>query len=86
MSYDRTLDHRKKSSSGKVQERVAYNDYGTDFGFLLEQTNSVPTHIRNLQLLMTEMLKTKSDLNLPFMMDSFMERNISYNLRHSNDI
>ena len=53
MSYDRTLDHRKKSSSGKVQERVAYNDYGTDFGFLLEQTNSVPTHIRNLQLLMT---------------------------------
>ena len=34
---------------------------------------------------MTEIYKTKSDLNSPFMNDLFMERNISYNPRHGND-
>ena len=84
MFYDRTLDHR----INRVQERalrIAYKDYGSVFGLLLEQTKSVPIHVRNLQLLMTEMYKTKSDLNPPFMKDIFMERNISYNLRHGSD-
>ena len=84
MFYDRTLDHR----INRVQERalrIAYKDYRSDFGLLLEQTKSVPIHVRNLQLLMTEMYKTKSDLNPPFMKDIFMERNISYNLRHGSD-
>ena len=84
MFYDRTLDHR----INRVQERalrIAYKDYGSDFGLLLEQTKSVPIRVRNLQLLMTEMYKTKSDLNPLFMKDIYMERNISYNLRHGND-
>ena len=34
---------------------------------------------------MTEMYKTKFDLNPPFMKDIFKERNISYNLRRGND-
>ena len=79
-----TGDHR----INRVQERalrIAYKDYGSDFGLLLEQTKSVPIHVRNMQLLMTEMYKTKSDLNPPFMKDIYMERNISYNLRHGND-
>ena len=84
MFFDRTLDHR----INRVQERalrIAYKDYGSDFGLLLKQTKSVRIHVRNLQLLMTEMYKTKSDLNPPFMKDIFMERNISYNLRHGSD-
>ena len=53
--------------------------------FRLEQTNSVPIHVRNLQLLMTEIYKTKFDLNPPFMKEIFLERNISYDLRRGND-
>ena len=34
---------------------------------------------------MTEIFKTKFDLNPPFMKDIFMERGITYNLRHGND-
>ena len=84
MFYDRTLDHRINRTQERAL-RIAYKDYGNDFGFLLEQTKSVPIHVRNLQLLMTEMYKTKSDLNPPFMKDIFKERNISYNLRRGND-
>ena len=42
-------------------------------------------HVRNLQLLMTEIYKTKFGLNPPFMKDIFMQRNISYCLRHGDD-
>ena len=83
MFYDRTLDHR----INRIQERalrIACKDCGSDFGFPLEQNKSVAIHVRNLKLLMTEIYKTKSDLNPPFMKDLFMERNVSYNLRHGN--
>ena len=38
-----------------------------------------------LQLLMTETLKTKFDLNPPLVKDMFKERGITCNLRHDND-
>ena len=84
MFHDRALDHRINLTQERAL-RIAYNHYGNDFGFLLEQTKSVPIHVRNLQLLMTEMYKTKFDLNPTFMKDIFIERNISYNLRRGND-
>ena len=84
MFYDRTLDHRINRTQERAL-RIAYKDYGNDFGLLLEQTKSVAIHVRNLQLLMTEMYKTKFNLNPPFMKGIFMERNISYNLRRGND-
>ena len=84
MFYDRTLDHRINRTQERAL-RIAYKDYGNDFGLLLEQTKSVAIHVRNLQLLMTEMYKTKFKLNPSFMKGIFMERNISYNLRRGND-
>ena len=45
----------------------------------------VSIHVKNLQLLMTEIYKTKSGLSPPFMKDIFAERNTGYNLRHDND-
>ena len=45
----------------------------------------VSIHVKNLQLLMTEIYKTKSGLSPPFMKDIFTERNTGYNLRHGND-
>ena len=76
MFCDRALNHRAL--------RIACKDYENDFGFLLEQSKSVPIHLRNLQLLMTEIYKTKCGLNPPFMYDIFMQ-NISYSLRHDDD-
>ena len=84
MFYDRALNHR----INHIHERallIAYKDYENGFGFLLEQSKSVPIHVRNPQLLMTEIFKTKCGLNPPFMKEIFMQRNISYSLRHGDD-
>ena len=58
------------------------------FWLLLEQSKSVPVHVRNLQLLITEIYETKCGLNPPFMKDIFMQRNISFSavkVRHGDD-
>ena len=82
--YDRTTNHRINHAHERAF-RIAYKDHRHDFGYLLEQSNSVPIHVRNLQLLMMKIFKTKSHLNPPFMRDIFQERNVNYNLRHGND-
>ena len=84
MFYDRTFDHRMDRVHEKAL-RIASKDYRNDFGFLLEQTKSVPMHTRNLQWLITEIYKAKCSLNPPFMKNIFTQQNISYNLRHGND-
>ena len=84
MFYDRALNQ----GINNIHERalsIAYKDYEDDVGFFLEQSKSVPIHVRNLQLLMTEIYKTKCGLNPPFMKDIFMQRNISYSLRRGGD-
>ena len=81
MFYDRILNLR----INHIPLRFAYKDYQTDFESLLEQRNLVSIHVKNLQLLMTEIYKTKSGLSPPFMKDIFTERNTGYNLRHGND-
>ena len=43
----------------------------------MEQSKSLPIHVRNLQLLMTDFYKTEGGLNPPFMKEIFMQRNIS---------
>ena len=65
MFHDRALNHViNHIHEGALS--IAYKDYENDFGFLLEQSKSVPIHVRNLQLLMTEIYKTKYGLNPPF--------------------
>ena len=80
----RTLNHRINHIHERAL-RFAYKDSQTDFGSLLEQRNLVSIHVKNLQLLMTEIYKTRSGLSPPFMKDIFAERNTGYNLRHGND-
>ena len=77
MFYDTASNHRINHIHERAL-RIAYKDYENDFGFLLEQSKSVPVHVRNLQLLMTENYKTKCGLSPSF-------RNISYSLRHGDD-
>ena len=45
----------------------------------------VSIHVKNLQLLMTEIYKTRSSLNPPFMKDIFADWNTGYDVRHGND-
>ena len=68
MFCDRTLNHRINHIHERAL-RFAYKDYQTDFESLLEQRNLVSIHVKNLQLLMTEIYKTKSGLSPPFMKD-----------------
>ena len=84
MFCERALNHRINHIHERAL-RIAYKDYENDLGFLLEQYKSVPIHVRNLQLLMIEIYKTKCGLNPPFMNDIFMQRSISYSLRHGDD-
>ena len=84
MFYDRTLNHKINHFHERAF-RIAYKDYKNDFRSLLEAIKFGNIHVRNLQLLMTEIFKTKFDLNPPFMKDIFMERGITYDLRHGND-
>ena len=84
MFYDRALNH----TINRIHERalrIANKNYENDFAFLLEQSKSVPIHVRNLQLLMTEIYKTKCGLNPSFMKDIFMQRNISDSRKHGDD-
>ena len=84
MFYDRTMNHRINHVHERAM-RIAHKDHGNDFGYLLDKSNSVPIHVRNLQLLMMEIFKTKSHLNPPFMKKIFQKRNMNYNLRRGND-
>ena len=56
MFYDRTLNHRINHIHERAL-RFAYKDYQTDFESLLGQRNLVSIHVKNLQLLMTEIYK-----------------------------
>ena len=47
---------------------------------------SQQTHQRNLQLLATEINKTKHDLSPKFMGEVFVEKNISYSLKGNNHL
>ena len=65
--------------------RPAYKDNMSTFRQLLAKNNSVTTHKRNLQLLMTDIFKTKSKLKPDFMTDIFKEMSVLYNLRKGSD-
>ena len=68
----------------KIHERalrIAYKDFDSHFEELLRKDSAVTVHEKNLQILATELFKTKNDLNPPFMKDIFIENNSSYSMR-----
>ena len=68
MFCDRTFN-RKVNRVHERALRIVHKDYKKDFGPPLGPCNSMSIHIRNLQLLMTEIFKAKFDLNPRFMKD-----------------
>ena len=66
--------------------RVVYRDYKATFSELLSKDKSVTIHQRNLQLLATEIFKTKSELNLKIMEEIFTFKDVDYNLRNNTPL
>ena len=66
--------------------RIVYRDYESTFQQLLKQNNSVPIHQRNLQILATEIFKTKNGLNPVIMEDVFKFKNLVYNFRNAETL
>ena len=54
----------------------------------LEKLNEeyVTIHQHNLQLLLVDIFKTKSNINSKFMKNTFIERDVQYNLRSKNHL
>ena len=72
----------------KIQERVlriTYKDTESTFSNLLQKDCAVTIHTKNLQILMTEMYKTRNDLIPSFMQEIFCENTTHYNLRNNNE-
>ena len=77
-------DRRVNTKINYIHERalrIAYQDRTSSFEELLITDNSVSIHQQNLQLLVTEIYRTRINLNPPFMKEIFVEREVHYNLR-----
>ena len=84
MNHSRKLNNR----INKIHERalrVAYNDNVSTFHELLLKDNSVTVHIRNLQVLVTEMFKVKLGISPVIMHDVFQNRECNYNIRNMRE-
>ena len=71
MFHDRNVNNK----INKIHERalrIAFKDTSSNFEELLIKAASVTIHQRNLQLLTTEIYKTKHDLNPKFMGEIFV--------------
>ena len=64
--------------------RIAYKDEISDFKALPEKDNAVTIHVRNIQLLMTEIFKIQHSLNPTFMKEIFFPKNNQYALRNEH--
>ena len=68
----------------RIQERaprIVYKDSVSTFAQLLEKNSSLPIHIRNLQVLATEIFKARNNLSPPIVQNIFRTTESVYNLR-----
>ena len=72
----------------KIKERslrIIYKDTESTFSELLQKDCAVIIRTKNLQILTTDMYKTKYELNPLFMQEIFRENTTRYNLRNNNE-
>lgn len=84
MLHSRTLNTR----INKLHERslrILYKDAHSSFEDLLDKDKSVTIHIRNIQLLATEIYKFQHNLLPSFMKNIFENKEINYNLRNNSE-
>ena len=81
MFHSRTLNNRINKIHEKALRLVFKNETFSSFDDLLKRDKSVSIHQRNLQILATEIYKTKNDLGPKIMKDTFHFIQKPYNLR-----
>ena len=82
-------DRKSNNKINKIHERalrIIQKDSTSNFEELLIKSNSVSVHQRNLQLLLTEIHKTVSNLNRSFMAVAFVTKDEPYGLRGGNNL
>ena len=62
--------------------RIILNDYSSDFNMLLENSDDISNHHRNIQALLTEVLKMQNGLAPPIMKSILNKRFNAYNIRN----
>ena len=85
MFHSRKLNNRINNIHERAL-RIVYRDYESTFQQLLKQNKSVSIHQRNLQILATEIFKTKNGLNSVIMEDVFKFKNLAYNFRNAETL
>ena len=85
MFHSRKLNNRINNIHERAV-RIVYRDYESTFQQLLKQNKSVSIHQRNLQILATEIFKTKNGLNAVIMEDVFNFKNLPYNFRNAKTL
>ena len=78
---------QRKSNSliNRIHERalrITYNDYVSNFDFLLEKDHTFTIHHRNIQSLTLEIYKSLNNLNPDFMKEVFSLKQSNYPLRN----
>ena len=79
MCHSRTVNN-KINILHEICLRIVYNSKKLSFKELLETDKSVPIHIKNLQVLATEMFKAYRNISPPIVRQLFQLRNNDYNL------
>ena len=65
----------------KHAQTIVYKDYVSAFAQLLEKDSSVSIHIRNLQVLETEIFKARNNVSPPIVQNIFRTTEPTYSLR-----
>ena len=82
MFHSRKLNNRISNIHERAL-RIVFRDYESTFQQLVKQNRSVSIHQRNLQILATEIFKTKNGLNPVIMKDVFKFKNLTYLFRNA---
>ena len=85
MFHSRKLNNRISNIHERAL-RIVYRDCESTFQQLLKQNMSVSIHQRNLQILATEIFKTKNGLNTVIMEDVFNFKSLAYNFRNAETL
>ena len=85
MFHSRKINNRVNSLHERALS-VVYRDYNATFSELLSKDKSVIIHERNLQLLATEIFKTKNELNAKITEEIFTFKNVDNDLRNNTSL
>ena len=85
MFHSRKLNNRINNIHERAL-RIVYRDYQSTFQQLSKQIKSVSIHQRNLQILATEIFKTKNGLNPVMMEDVSKFKSLAYIYRNAETL